>query len=182
MLFKSNTIFVLLALAMTVPTEAQLRPNRPRPDQDGNSLPSRPAGRNPEGEMIEELFEEQDFVEISCPDVAGEPDCLAGKPGMEAVEGTWVCHTYYSPITGEAQEVSACINPAMAFETDTCGCCNGECPDECSCSCDLPDGSAGVLVTATKRDQVRELCVPSARAVSMIARSGGRVACTECDV
>jgi hypothetical protein len=64
------------------------------------------------------------------------------------VEGAWVCRTLLYD-TGANDPFSACVDTDHFIARDSCGCCNGVCPDSCPCPCDLDplarDG-AGVLV------------------------------------
>lgn len=134
-------------------------------------------------------FEDVVFANLTCTDVAGEPDCALPFPrrGGEDVLGTWVCRTLYNPITGAGSSFSACINTTRALETDTCGCCDGTCPDPCGCTCDLDDTADGVIVlhdhnfpNGTSTTEAR--CVSPERAVTMVAR-GTRFTCaTDCSV
>jgi hypothetical protein len=47
-------------------------------------------------------------------------------------EGDYVCRTLFNPVTGASRVNTICIpsDGAWARESDTCGCCNDECPPE----------------------------------------------------
>ena len=155
MMFKLPALAITLIVAFTDSVQAQLRPSNGR------------------------LRPQPDFVNITCPEVTGEPECFAGRPRSEEdIQGIWVCrtrkHTFF-PDT----KVSACIDPSKAIENDTCGCCDTNCPDLCDCLCELSDGSQGVLIARTRRPDSREFCVSPERAVAIIGRTNGRVGCVE---
>lgn len=107
----------------------------------------------------------------------------------EPKEGNWVCRTLYHHITGEAEIFSACVDTEHAIITDECGCCGEVCPDVCTCECDDISGpfgdfsTGGVLITVESDDEDDEenpeICVPTEHAVSLIAKSQGRVSCVE---
>lgn len=51
--------------------------------------------------------------------------------------GVFACRTIPAGWAGgEDQVKTVCADPSAAAETDICGCCEGECPTECPCTCD----------------------------------------------
>jgi hypothetical protein len=126
-----------------------------------------PEGRGGPGGPFDDLFP-MDFTNITCSEV--DPICT----GPRGEDGTWVCRTLHHPVTTDAVSFSTCIDPERSVETDTCGCCNDECPEMCTCSCGYDGG--GVLVQ--KDDS--SLCVPPPKALHLISLDDEFSCVTEC--
>jgi hypothetical protein len=125
-----------------------------------------PGSRGP-GPWYDDMFP-MDLSNITCAEV--EPVCT--NPRGE--EGKWVCRTLHHPVTTEAVSFSSCIDPERSVETDTCGCCNDECPEMCACACGSDD--RGVLVQKDEWD----LCVPPAQALRLITFDDTYTCVTDC--
>jgi hypothetical protein len=138
----------------------------------------------------EPLFARPDLVEKSCVlEVDSYQECdlpPALEEGEEGAPGFFVCRTFHDPRgLVEARQKAVCISERRAWESDECGCCEGQaCPErsvaldsECSSSsttssvssCDLKSGQEGVFVCRTIFHPVdglpreREFCIPSNR-------------------
>jgi hypothetical protein len=90
----------------------------------GQGGPGGSGGPGGPGGPFDDLFP-MDFTNITCSEV--DPICT----GPRGEDGTWVCRTLYHPVTTDAVSFSTCIDPERSVETDTCGCCNDECPEMC---------------------------------------------------
>jgi hypothetical protein len=113
------------------------------------------------------------LVELGC-EPASEPACAL--PGGEPA--TWVCRTVSEPWTGDSRSWSACTNTTRTLPFDECGCCNGICPDACTCGCPWEDGGTGVLITVTKPwGEPEEKCIASEKAISLVATPGDFFQC-----
>ncbi|CAJ1948517.1 unnamed protein product [Cylindrotheca closterium] len=53
-----------------------------------------------------------------------------GGDDAETTEGVFVCRTMANMLTGVAESQALCIPPDRAWETDQCGCCGEECPEQ----------------------------------------------------
>jgi hypothetical protein len=136
------------------------------------------------------MFERPPFIEKSC--LVEDPDshvpCEMPPPSHvsdgEMTEGFFVCRTFLDPMgLEESRKEAICIRGDRAFETDECGCCGGECPEQprnvdidCSAEstedqeCQFKNGESGVFVCRTifhpLNGQVhqRSFCIPPDRA------------------
>jgi hypothetical protein len=120
--------------------------------------------------------DESTLVDLSCPDnSANEPDCALRNGEL----GNWLCRTVFAPFTGESDSWSTCGNSTLTLALDGCGCCDGACPVGCTNGCALNGVTdAGVLVTETKpKGEVVQECLTPEKAVSLIAKPGGRFQC-----
>jgi hypothetical protein len=120
--------------------------------------------------------DESTLVDLSCPDnSANEPDCALRNGEL----GNWLCRTVFAPFTGESDSWSTCGNSTLTLALDGCGCCDGACPVGCTNGCALNGVTdAGVLVTETKpKGEVVQECITSEKAISLIAKPGGRFQC-----
>jgi hypothetical protein len=198
---KFTIVITTLFLAMTGISATRtggLRSGPPGPEgpggpggRPGPGGPGGPGGmgngfRGPFGGMVDESA----LVDLSCPDTnaaANEPDCALRNGEL----GTWLCRTamMVEPLTGESDSWSTCGNATRALPSDECGCCDGVCPVlECTCGCSLEGvADAGVLVAKTSRmasvgeEHEHETCLAPEKAISLIAKPGGRFRClTEC--
>jgi hypothetical protein len=181
-MIKFTVVLTTLFLAMTGIKADKIRGLRSGPPGAGLREDS---GRGGRGDGFRGPFggiDESDLEVLSCPDdVDSEPDCALRNGEL----GAWLCRTIFDRLTGESDSWSTCGNATRALPSDACGCCDGECPDECTCGCPL-DGVAdtGVLVTmARPSGEENERCLAPEKAISLIAKPGGRFQCvTECPV
>jgi hypothetical protein len=121
-------------------------------------------------------IDESTLVDLSCPDnSANEPDCALRNGEL----GDWLCRTVFAPFTGESDSWSTCGDSTLTLALDGCGCCDGECPVECTNGCALNGVTgAGVLVTETKpKGEVTQECLTPEKAISLIAKPGDRFQC-----
>lgn len=83
------------------------------------------------GDEIVALFEELEDEET---DTAVSVNTNEARCTYNAFrdEGLFVCRTLFQPVTGEASIQTVCCDPERALETDQCGCCDGNCPDNSS--------------------------------------------------
>jgi hypothetical protein len=190
MMIKFTVVLTTLVLAMTGINADKSRGLRSGPPgaghdghdhgEDGGQGGGRGNGggfRGPFGGI-----DESDLVDLSCPDdVDNEPDCALRNGEL----GAWLCRSIFDPLTGESDSWSTCGNATRALPLDDCGCCDGECPVECTCGCPVEGvADAGVLVTmARPSGEENERCLAPEKAISLIAKPGGRFQCvTECPV
>eukprot|EP00980_Cylindrotheca_fusiformis_P031223 scaffold26018_cov152-Cylindrotheca_fusiformis.AAC.2 len=93
----------------------------------------RPFGGGPHGERAGfPGFFELEHVNKTC-DAAFACDIRGARghhAGGEKASGIFVCRETYHPITGDSQVRAKCIASDKAFETDDCGCCGEDCPEE----------------------------------------------------
>jgi hypothetical protein len=177
MMIKFTVVLTTLFLAMTGINADKLRSLRNGPPGPGGF-------RGPKGGFGGRCggIDESDLVDLECPDnSASEPDCALRNGEL----GTWLCRTIFESLTGESDSWSTCGNATRALPLDKCGCCDGACPVECTCGCPLQDvADAGVLVTmARPSGEGNERCLKPEKAISLIAKPGGRFQCvTECPV
>jgi hypothetical protein len=112
-----------------------------------------------------------EFTTISC-----NESYLCSQTPIQVTEGVLVCRTLYNMYTGEKTTRTSCISTSRALSSDECGCCGGDCPAMCECSCNLPSGKEGVLVhqgiNGTR-------CAPRKIAMTIIAVMEGSCV-TEC--
>jgi hypothetical protein len=142
------------------------------------SLPDRP------------MFERPQFIEKSCSaeDSNSHIPCEMPPPNDELDgelnEGFFVCRTFLDPRgIEESRKEAICISGDRAFETDECGCCGGDCPEQprnvdIDCSgdssvdqeCQFKNGESGVFVCRTifhplgGQVHQRSFCIPPDRA------------------
>jgi hypothetical protein len=177
MMTKFTVVLTTLFLAMTSISADDIRGLRSGPPGPGGRGGRGGRGGGPFGGI-----DESALVDLSCPDsVANEPDCALRNGEL----GTWLCRTIFEPLTGESESWSTCGNATRALPLDECGCCDEECPVECTCGCPLEGvADAGVLVTkARPSGEENEKCLAPEKAISLIAKPGGRFQCvTECPV
>jgi hypothetical protein len=130
------------------------------------------------------------FVNDTCTvDPLASPVCTVGKGNM--TNGAWVCRTLYNIATGAASTFSACVDTQHFIASDTCGCCDDQCPsiDPCPCACNVTKStalgngrggsSAGVLVAVVGDAVGVTKCVPADISVKMVTGPGllGRATC-----
>lgn len=95
------------------------------------------------------MFERPNRTVLDCDD---EPVTCALGGGLFNSNrvGVVVCRETVSAFLGGGGEPtsSRCIEPDRARDSDTCGCCGGECPQTCGCGCIMNDdgGEMGFLV------------------------------------
>jgi hypothetical protein len=181
MMTKFTIVLTTLFLAMTGISADKLRGLRSGPPGPGG--PGGPGGPKDGFGGPFGGIDESALVDLSCPDnVANEPACALRNGEL----GTWLCRTVSEPLTGESDSWSTCGNATRALPLDECGCCEGACPVQCTCGCPLEGvADAGVLVTKTSgpSGEESETCLAPEKAVSLIAKPGGRFQCvTECPV
>jgi hypothetical protein len=127
--------------------------------------------------------ERPELVDLACSNdaAAEEPECALRNGEL----GNWLCRTIVDPLTLDSDSWSTCGNATRALPSDACGCCDGDCPEECACGCPIEGvADAGVLVTMTRKSgEANEKCLAPEKAISLIAKPGDRVQCaTECPV
>ena len=140
-----------------------------------------------------DLFTRPDFIEKSCAfeDEANNIACDLRPSGREeqgnetSTQGFFVCREMFDPRgSGGSRKEAVCISETRAWETDECGCCDGQdCPVnpptvdiDCSMnttnvdhSCDLQSGEKGVFVCRTifnpfdGQAHERGFCIPVSR-------------------
>jgi hypothetical protein len=170
MMIKFTVVLTTLFLAMTGINADKLRGLRSGPPGLGGREGGF-RGRGPFGGI-----DESDLVDLACPDnSANEPNCALRNGEL----GTWLCRTIFEPLTGESDSWSTCGNATRALPLDECGCCDGVCPVECTVGCPLEGvDDAGVLVTmARPSGETTEKCLAPEKAISLIAKAGGRFQC-----
>jgi hypothetical protein len=110
----------------------------------GGCPPPPPRDGPVELSFLHHFASDMQFTNLTCNATAQEPACDDGH----GRNGTWVCRSLHSPVSGTVVSLTACIDPHHALvEADTCGCCGGSCPVPCTCGCTLPGTSeSGVYV------------------------------------
>lgn len=179
---------IILILIATIAARAQdyLRPPPPPPlpgnVQQGHPPPPHPLPPGPLRGRCHGtdplIFDEPAWITMENCNTG--PTCAYNWQGDE---GIWVCRTLFDPFSGESKETTACIDSTKAVEKDECGCCGGECPSACECTCAMMDGAEGVLVqpTATVDAEHFRHCLPGVNALATIARGTDECA-TNCDL
>jgi hypothetical protein len=138
-MIKSTLILTTLFLAMTGTSADKLRSVRGlKGSHHGGSKRSKRSKGPKRGGPKDDLggpcsnFNETLLEDLSCPtDVDNEPDCAVRDGEL----GTWLCRTMFDRFTGESESFSTCGNATRALPLDDCGCCEGACPEECTCGC-----------------------------------------------
>jgi hypothetical protein len=69
---------------------------------------------------------EPEFTDITC---AADYNCSLPRNGDDAA-GVFVCRQLFHPITGESSARAMCIPSDRAWESDECGCCGEDCPEQ----------------------------------------------------
>ena len=201
MIFAVALFSTLLFGSTNAQMRQGLRGDRPGRGDGPNRTIDGPSGARPERPMFDlERLNGDAFVNSTCVNTDEAPICLA-RPSKDdisdgtAVEGVWVCRSFYHPRTGELERSeTSCIEPSRGLESDVCGCCDDSCPVACECSCETEDGEEGVWIEFAKKkgrrdgeedtdeDDVMETkCVPVGLAPSITARD--RAQCvTTCPV
>jgi hypothetical protein len=129
------------------------------------------------------------YINNTCTvDPSASPVCTVGKGNT--TNGAWVCRTLYNIATGLSSTFSACVDTQHFIDSDTCGCCDGQCPSisPCPCACNMTKVDAfdkrggsttGVLVAMVGEADGVTHCVPADISVKMVTGSGlfGRATC-----
>jgi hypothetical protein len=149
--------------------------------KNGNTKsPSRKSGKGG-GSM------KDDYSTTNCTVNANEPVCSVyrakkSKKLDTSTTGLWVCRYFTHPKTLETSNYSACIEPGNGLETDTCGCCDGQCPEMCPCVCDPEENDLideGVWVTMTSRSgkKAYQACIDASLATTLLASHDNTTSC-----
>jgi hypothetical protein len=120
----------------------------------------------------------------------GGSSCIRNAAGDT---GNWVCRTLYDPVSGIPSTDSVCAVPDVTLETDQCGCCNGVCPGQCVCPCNLigqgGQGTGFLVALASSSEQSMvapqllfggERCMRETSAIELVARNDRFTCVTTC--
>lgn len=125
-----------------------------------------------------------ELVNVPCDvDIKENAKCGAGGVfnGDGALSGTFVCRNTLSGLLFPSNPESVCVptvlNQVIGLGTDTCGCCNGECPEPCGCVCD----EEGSVLVRKKRNLWGSgvECVSRSRASRKVGDGSNNYECVE---
>jgi hypothetical protein len=101
------------------------------------------------------------FVNITCP-TETQPIADDYETRRQFNRKVFVCRDLYNPFTGEPTKVTVPIRPDHALEGDTCGCCDGVCPERGDKAFPRPDAieldwcAADTITTCTLPKRKRQ--------------------------
>ena len=94
----------------------------------------------------------QKFIKANITDITCSDDWACDLRNGE--EGTFVCRSYFNPLTGVEASKARCIPTDRAWTTDECGCCGEDCPSrpdfikiDCGDQSDLTWGDSDTQVS-----------------------------------
>ena len=122
-MFRSNVVFALAALLLLGPVQGKRGGGR-----GGGRGGPRGGGRP--GDIFDSTLTCDAAEDVAIP-------CSSRHTEL----GFLACRTKPAKRVGEPDKLkTVCADPAAASDTDVCGCCEGECPAECTCECDGGNG------------------------------------------
>jgi hypothetical protein len=124
------------------------------------------------------------YTNVECSEISRE----AATCNLAPFTGVFVCREIWNFFGVYSSSHSVCVanvgeGITLGLENDACGCCGGECPTTCPCSCDEPDANGAysmqlvrpVIIGSTLGPPV---CVTTGASMHLRAW-GGRVVCDE---
>ena len=99
------------------------------------------------------------------------------------VNGVFICRSYGAPFSDQIENRTRCIAPDRALKGDHCGCCPGQCPRVCNCTCPIESagGATGngvvIKVNTIFGFEFKYRCVSNDEAALRVATSDGSVTC-----
>ena len=182
------TVAILFVLVLFTDNGAQAQPPRGQPPRGQGMPQGRPqrppqdrpqGGRGPGGRLPPRRPPRRNVtrVDLGCTNNSVDPVCPDDRNGDP---GVWVCREKFDRLTRNMTTFSTCVSANRTLSIDECGCCGGDCPQLCTCPCDLSDGDgAGVTLVAQFRNRTVERCLPPHVAATVITRGGRRFSCDE---
>ena len=190
-------------ITVTLPTIGENGLDLPQPiDELFNNLPTGPSTSQGDNNFIPPallnqlipnfqpppFFLEGFITNLTCDEADTSKqdfDCILPGGFAESQDSTknggiWACRSLHNTLTGDRYNHTVCVNPEVAFVSDSCGCCDGVCPEACTCPC--PDGSDRVSIDITFLDsseQSKQKCVHAQASSSLVAMSD-KFSCSIC--
>ena len=179
---KTSLVFATVMGAIFAADERYLRNNGGGRGRDGDRGAG--GGGRPSG----------DFFGIPS-ELVGELTCTTEETFECAFRrnstGILACRSWTTPDGLASFNKTLCVNPAMTSIEDTCGCCDGACPTECSCECNEGEGywieperrnhyhnsMDGEEDEDTEDDFKMIVCAPKLKAVTAVAEGRASCAC-----
>ena len=130
-------------------------------------------------EILSHLDSGHKTVESKCSAI--EDRFLCDRQLEDGIDSVFVCRTFTVPLQKVPHQETSCIPEDKIVDSDTCGCCDEQCPEACSCPCVMRDGKAGVKVNTEDALTLNENCVLPDIALRLVATSMGGITCnTNC--